>query len=497
MGADMQLSILVIFIIYFLAMIAIGLHFYRRASHIDDYFLGGRSLGRWVAAISAQASDMSGWLLMGLPGAVYLGGGPAVWIAAGLLIGTYVNWKVVALRLRVYTQVTDSLTLSIFFENRFRDPSGLLRTVTALITLVFFTIYVSSGLVASGKLFQEVFGINYALAVACGAGVIVIYTCLGGFLAVSWTDLVQGMLMIIGIVVAPSVSFYAAGGFEGISRAMAASGAPTGLLPVKGVPVLVIISAMAWGLGYFGQPHILARFMGIKSPEKIPQARRIAVGWVFISLLGAIAVGFIAMPLFPGLSGGNEEKVFIYMVGRVFNPLVAGVLLAAILSAIMSTIDSQLLVCSSNITEDFYLKMIRKNAPDRELVHLGRFSVFLISLGALVLALDPGNTVLGVVAYAWGGFGAAFGPVVLFALFSRATTWRSALGGMITGTVVLVAWKQLKLDAVMYEIVPGFIANACVIMLINYIIPQKDGEILKEYDMVLARVHGVPGTKNS
>ena len=479
-----DIPVLITFTIYLLVMISIGIHFYRRSSHVDDYFLGGRKLGRWVAAISAQASDMSGWLLMGLPGAVYLGGGPAVWIAFGLFIGTCFNWGLVAKRLRVYTQKTDALTLSIFFENRFRDPTGLLRTFTALITLGFFTIYISSGLVASGKLFESVFGINYTLAVTVGTAVIVVYTFLGGFLAVSWTDLVQGTIMIFAIIVVPVISFNEAGGIEGILSSMNAAGVPLGFVPVGGVSYLALLSSMAWGLGYFGQPHILARFMGIESAGEIFQARRIALGWVFISLLGAVAVGFVSIPLFRGLSGGEEEKIFIFLVNRLFNPWIAGILLSAILSAVMSTIDSQLLVCSSNITEDFYLKVIRKNASEGDQLRLGRISVVVISLVACMVALNPNATVLGVVAYAWGGFGAAFGPVVLCSLFSRNTTWRSALAGMVTGTVVLVLWNHLGLGTYLYELAPGFLANMIVITLVNGIFPQDNDEILREFDEV-------------
>ena len=491
----MELPVLITFIIYLAVLVIIGFHFYRRSSHVDDYFLGGRKLGKWVAAISAQASDMSGWLLMGLPGAVYLKGGPAVWIAVGLFIGNFFNWGLVARRLRVYTEKTDALTLSIFFENRFRDPSGLLRTFTALITLVFFTIYISSGLVASGKLFESVFGMDYTLAVTVGTVVIVAYTFLGGFLAVSWTDLIQGMIMIFAIIVVPVFSYSEAGGIEGILVSMNTSHIPGGLIPLTGIPSLAIISSLAWGLGYFGQPHILARFMGIESAVTISKARRIALGWVFISLMGAVAVGLISIPIFRGLSGGEEEKVFIFLVNRLFNPWIAGVLLSAILSAVMSTIDSQLLVCSSNITEDFYLKVIRKNATEREQISLGRISVIMISLVAYLFALNPNATVLGVVAYAWGGFGAAFGPVVLFALFSRRTTWLSALSGMVTGTLVLVLWKHVGMGEYLYELVPGFLSNVIVMQLLNRIHPQDDEAILIEFDEVLKEVREISQKK--
>lgn len=473
----MQMYILISFLAYLIVLIAMGVYFYRRSSHVDDYFLGGRKLGRWVAAISAQASDMSGWLLMGLPGAIYLKGAPAVWIAIGLFAGTYANWKLVAPRLRIYTEKVGAITLPIFFEKRFRDSSGVLRIITALITLFFFSIYVSSGFVASGKLFQEVLGIDYVWAVALGGGIIVLYTFLGGFLAVSWTDLLQGMIMVCGIVITVAVSYFASGGVEGVLSAMSSSHVSRSLIPAESMPLIAIVSLLAWGLGYFGQPHILVRFMAIDRVEHISSSRKIALRWLIFSLGGSVAIGFIAIAVFPGLSGGREEKVFLYLVQKLFHPLVAGILLSALLSAIMSTIDSQLLVCSSNITEDIYLKLGGAHSSERSQVLMGRISVLAISLVAGYLALDPSNTVLGVVAYAWGGFGAAFGPVVLFAIFSERVTGLSALAGMVVGTLVLVLWKQFGYGEVLYEIVPGFVANVLVIACLNMIIPQKDEDI--------------------
>jgi len=479
-------STLVTFAVYFIFLTTVGIFFYRRTSSIEDYLLGGRGLGRWVTALSAQASDMSGWLLMGLPGAVYLGGMPAAWIAIGLFIGTVLNWKFVSVRLRIYTEKTDSLTLSTFFENRFRDPSGLLRTISAIITLIFFTIYASSGLVAAGKLFESLFSVDYRMAVTIGAFAIVLYTFLGGFLAVSWTDLFQGSLMIIAIIAVPAIALSQAGGTQGIAEAMKARQIATGLIQNGGLSIVAIISTMAWGLGYFGQPHILARFMGIKSARELPGAMSIAVIWVFISLAGAVIIGLISIPMFKGLAQGNQEKVFIYMINTVFNPWTGGIMLAAILSAIMSTIDSQLLVSSSTLTEDFYIKVIRRNAGEKELVLVGRLCVIIISVIALFLAFNPQNTVLGLVSYAWGGFGAAFGPLVLFALFSRKTGWQSALAGMVTGTIVLVLWKHTGMGDVMYEIVPGFLANCITMIIMNRFFREEREEITDEFDSVAA-----------
>jgi sodium/proline symporter len=476
---------LITFIVYFIVLLGIGAHFYRKSVTIEDYLLGGRGMGAWVTALSAQASDMSGWLLMGLPGAIYLGGVKNVWIAIGLFVGTVLNWKLVSGRLRIYTEKTNTITLPCFFEERFKDPTGLLRTVSAIIILIFFAIYASSGLVAAGKLFEAIFDINYQLAVIVGGAVIIAYTFLGGFLAVCWTDLFQGLLMVAAIVVVPALAYFDVGGIEPIKAKMAAKSISMSLIPTDDkFPILAIISASAWGLGYFGQPHILARFMSAKSLTKLKESMQIAIVWVFLSLAGALVVGFIGIGMFDNLTGGDQEKVFIYMIEKLFNPWVGGVMLAAILSAIMSTIDSQLLVSSSALAEDFYQKAIKKDASQRQIIIVGRICVIIISAVALVLALRPNETILGIVAYAWGGFGAAFGPLVLFALFSRKTTWVSALAGMVAGTVVLVVWKQVGLGTYLYEIVPGFCTNCATIMVINAFCAQTDKQILTSCDEV-------------
>jgi sodium/proline symporter len=482
----MSNPVLLTFVAYFILLLGIGLYFCRKSVTIEDYLLGGRGMGAWVTALSAQASDMSGWLLMGLPGAIYLAGMPNAWIAIGLFIGTVLNWKLVSARLRVYTQKTNTITLPCFFEQRFADPTGLLRAVSAIIILIFFTIYASSGLVATGKLFESSFNTSYRAAVLVGGGIIIAYTFLGGFLAVCWTDLFQGMLMLLAVVIVPVLAYFKAGGLLPIKEAMAAKDISSSLVPYDAkFPVLVIISTTAWGLGYFGQPHILARFMSAKSVGKLRESMTIAVVWVLLSLTGAVIIGLVGIGMFEGLTGGDQEKVFIYMIGEVMHPWVAGVMLAAILSAIMSTIDSQLLVSSSALTEDFYQKAIRKEAPEKEVILVGRVCVIIISIIALVLALSPSDTILGIVAYAWGGFGAAFGPLVLFALFSRRTSWQAALAGLATGTVVLVIWKRIGLGQYMYEIVPGFVCNCLIISLVSSIIPQKDDRVLKQFEEVV------------
>jgi sodium/proline symporter len=485
----MPTATLVTFITYFVLLLGIGLYFYRRSVSIEDYLLGGRRMGAWVTALSAQASDMSGWLLMALPGAIYLAGIGNIWIAIGLFIGTVLNWVVISGRLRIYTQKTNSITLPCFFEERFADPTGLLRIVSAIIILIFFTIYASAHLQATGTLLESTFKVRYEIAVLIGAVIVIVYTSLGGFLAVCWTDFFQGALMVAALIIVPTVAYVDVGGMGTISEAM--TGIQKSLIPQGGTfPFLMIISAMAWGLGYFGQPHILARFMSIKSVGKLAESMSIAIVWVFFSLGGAVIIGLVGIGMFDNLAveQGEHEKVFIYMIDKVMHPWLAGVMLAAILSAIMSTIDSQLLVASSALTEDFYQKAIKKNASEREVVFVGRICVIIISVIALLLALPRGETILRIVAYAWGGFGAAFGPLVLFALFSRKTSWQSALAGMITGTVVLVVWKQIGLGSVMYEIVPGFVANCATILAVNRLTGQIDQKVLTQFDEVVEAI---------
>ena len=478
----MAMPIVVTFILYFIFMFAIGLFFYKRSKAIDDYLLGGRAMGSWVTALSAQASDMSGWLLMGLPGAIYMTGFAGIWIAVGLFIGTVLNWKLVAVRLRIYTQKTDSITLPCFFEQRFADPTGLLRIVSAIVILLFFTIYVSSGLIATGKLFESTFGISYITAVVVGGTIVISYTFLGGFMAVCWTDFFQGSLMIIALMVVPIMAYMKTGGSDAIINAMKLKNMSLSIIPVsKHGSIIAVISAMAWGLGYFGQPHILARFMGIKSVRELSKSMVIAIIWVFISLVGAVVIGLISIPMFDNLSKTQSEKVFIYMIGKIMHPWIGGVMLAAILSAIMSTIDSQLLVASSALTEDFYQKIINKKASQKQLVLIGRLCVIIISAIAMFLALSPNKTILGIVAYAWGGFGAAFGPVVLFALFSGKTSWQSALAGIIAGTIVLMLWKNLGLSEYMYEIVPAFAANCITIVTLNLLLGQKNQTVIERH----------------
>ncbi|MCT4507267.1 MAG: sodium/proline symporter PutP [Tepidibacter sp.] len=489
MSAD--ISILISFGVYLVGMLVIGLIFYKRTENLSDYVLGGRGLNSWVTALSSQASDMSGWLLMGLPGYAYLSGIESIWIAVGLAIGTYINWRFIAKRLRQYTEVAgDAITLSVYFENRFRDKSKILRTVSAIFILIFFILYTSSGLVAGGKLFNTVFGMSYISALTVGTVVVISYTFLGGFMAVSWTDFFQGMLMFFAILVVPIAGIVELGGSQ-ITIDSIKSLSPEFLNPfttMEGntIGIISVISLLAWGLGYFGQPHILARFMAITSPKKIKQARRIAMIWVAISLCAAVAVGMIGrVYVTQYLQGAESETVFILMVNSIFPAAVAGIFLAAILAAIMSTADSQLLVAASAFTEDIYKSLIKKNATDRELVWVSRATVVCIAIISYILALNPNSSVLDLVAYAWAGFGAAFGPVVIMSLFWRRMTAKGASAGMIVGGITVLIWKHIQGGIFdVYEIVPGFILATIAIIIFSLMDNDPSKEIMDEFNKV-------------
>jgi len=463
-----ELTIGLTFAVYLALMLGIGFAAWRRTSTLSDFVLGGRRLGSWVAALSASASDMSGWLLLGLPGYAYLSGLESLWLAGGLLLGTWLNWRLVAARLRVASErAGNALTLPEYLANRFADRSGLIRGVSALFILLFFLFYTSSGLVAGGKLFEAVFGLPYVWAVSAGALAIILYTAFGGFLAVSWTDLVQGLLMAAALVAVPLMAMSEDAGSAQLSQIPAALLDP--FTDNQGQPLgwIAIVSLLAWGLGYFGQPHILARFKAVQSVQLIPRARHIAVTWVALTLTAACLVGLVGIPTFtPPLA--DPEKVFIHLVDVLFHPLIAGICLAAILAAIMSTADSQLLVASSAFTGDLYKTLIRKGATDRELVIVGRLAVLSIALLALLLALDPESKVLDLVAYAWAGFGAAFGPAVILSLYWSGMTRWGALGGILAGGITVVVWKQLQGGLFdLYEILPGIIASVCAIVVFS------------------------------
>lgn len=454
----MNLATISAFAIYLIGMLAIGIICYTLTKNLSDYILGGRGLTPSVAALSAGASDMSGWLLLGLPGAIYAAGMNQVWIGIGLVIGAYLNWQFVAERLRIYTEVAkDSLTIPDYLENRFNDTSRILRVISAVVILLFFTFYVSAGLVAGGVLFTETFGMNYEVAVWVGAAVIVSYTFLGGFLAVCWTDFFQGIMMFIALIIVPFVAIEHLGGWSETTAAVAAVDPKYNDI-FTGMTTMGIISLLGWGLGYFGQPHILARFMAVRRPRDVPLARLINIAWMVFALYGAVFVGYTGIAYFSAEPLSNPETVFIQFCELLFNPWISGFLLAAILAAVMSTIDSQLLVCSSALTEDIYRSFLRRGASERELVMVGRLSVLGIAVFATLLASDPESRVLGLVSYAWAGFGAAFGPVVLLSLFWRRMNGFGAAAGLIVGAITVVVWKQLEGGIFdIYEIIPGFI----------------------------------------
>ena len=478
---------LITFVVYISAMVLIGLFAYLRTNNLSDYILGGRSLGSFVTALSAGASDMSGWLLMGLPGAVYMSGLSEGWIAIGLIVGAYLNWLFVAGRLRVQTEHNgNALTLPDYFSNRFEDHSRVLRIFSALVILVFFTIYCASGVVAGARLFESTFGLSYDTALWAGAAATIAYTFIGGFLAVSWTDTVQATLMIFALILTPIVVMLATGGAESSFLAIEAVDA-SNFDMLKGASFIGVVSLMAWGLGYFGQPHILARFMAADSVKSIPKARRISMTWMILCLGGAVAVGFFGIAYFsvhPEVGGAvaeNPERVFIELAKVLFNPWIAGVLLSAILAAVMSTLSCQLLVCSSALTEDFYKAFLRKNASQTELVWVGRGMVLLVALVAIGLAANPNNRVLGLVSYAWAGFGAAFGPVVILSVLWKGMTRNGALAGMLLGAVTVILWKNFFGWTGLYEIIPGFILATLGILLFSRIGAPASAAMHKRY----------------
>jgi sodium/proline symporter len=474
--------------LYFAGMMAIGIFYCRRMRSVSDYILGSRSLGTWVTSMSAEAADMSGWLMLGLPGYAYCAGMQAGWIALGLIIGTYINWKVVAGRLRTYTQVAnDSLTLPDYLHNRFHDSSNALKIVSAIFILIFFLIYTSSGFVAGGKMFHAVFNVPYSWAMLLGAFVIVFYTFLGGFMAVCWTDFVQGVMMFFAILIVPFAGMVLLGG---PSATFAALGSVSGELlnPFtaiggKQLSLMAVISLMAWGLGYFGQPHIIIRFMAIRTARQIPQARRIAMVWVVLSLTAAVAVGLVGRVfLKEPLQGAATETVFIVMTDRIFTSFFAGIVFSAVLAAIMSTASAQLLVTSSAVSQDIYKALIHKQAGEKELLQVSRWSVIVVAVIAVALGANPENRVLDLVAYAWAGFGAAFGPAILVSLYWKRMTGKGALAGIIMGGTTVLVWKQFGWFG-MYEIVPGFVLSVITIIAVSLIDKTPSEKILREFEL--------------
>ncbi|WP_277613986.1 sodium/proline symporter PutP [Neobacillus muris] len=476
-------------IIYLAAMWIIGYMAARMTKNLNDYVLGGRRLSAGVAALSAGSSDMSGWLMLGLPGAVYLSGMGSIWLPIGLAIGAYLNWQFIAKPLRVYTKVAnDSITVPDFFENRFRDSSKILRVISAIVILVFFTFYTSSSLVGGAILLEQSFGMNYILALWIGAAVIVSYTFFGGFLAASWTDFFQGILMFLALIVIPIVAIHELGGWHDTVQKI--GNINTSFLNVYSEATLIgVISLLAWGLGYFGQPHIIVRFMGIKSTREIPKARLIGMVWMIISLFGAIFIGFAGIAYFAKTPLENSETVFIMFSQVLFNPWAAGFLLAAILSAIMSTVDSQLLVSSSALAQDFYKSIFRRNATKKEEMIVGRIAVLGIAIIAILLGYNPESKVLELVSYAWAGFGAAFGPVVILSLFWKRMTRNGALAGIIVGALTVIIWAKLSGGIFdLYELAPGFLFGALAVIIVSLLGKAPSKQVQEEYRLYRSKL---------
>ncbi|WP_179998567.1 sodium/proline symporter PutP [Acinetobacter sp. YH12239] len=479
---------LITFLFYIVAMVVIGLIAYRATTNFSDYILGGRRLGSFVTALSAGASDMSGWLLMGLPGAIYLSGLSEMWIAIGLIIGAWLNWLLVAGRLRVHTEVQhNALTLPDYFSNRFNDQKKILRIVSAFVILIFFAIYCASGMVAGARLFESMFDLPYSTALWISAIATISYVFIGGFLAVSWTDTIQAGLMIFALLLTPIVALLTFTDLSQVNLALEAA-RPEASNLMGNLSTVAIISLLAWGLGYFGQPHILVRFMAADSVKSIPNARRIGMTWMILCLGGAVAAGYVGIayfqqnPQFANVVNANPETVFMELTKVLFNPWIAGIVLAAILAAVMSTLSCQLLVCSSTLTEDFYKSFIRKTASQKELVWVGRLMVLLIALLAIVLASNPESKVLGLVAYAWAGFGAAFGPLIILSLFWKRMTLNGALAGMIIGAVTVIVWKNIWADTGIYEIIPGFICSLIAIIVVSLLGKQPNSDVTDRFD---------------
>lgn len=474
----------VAFVLYALVILAIGIWSFKKSKNVSDYFLGGRKLGSWTTAISAQASDMSGWLLMGLPGSVLVGGLTQSWIAIGLFIGTYLNWRICASRLRKMSYAAgDAITIPEYFQKRFFNNSPVVRLVCAIIIFFFFLIYTASAFSGGAKLFNFVFGIkDYWISLTIGALIIISYTFLGGFVAVCWTDLIQGLLMFAALVIVPIVLLVKTPDMgsafnNALSNGMIKDYYMSFIHNSDGsLALTTIVSGLAWGLGYFGMPHILVRFMAIKSSDLIKKSRIIATVWVFVTLAAAVLVGvfgmmFLNSPENAGLLAdfnkmGDSERIFMFLSSSLLPALIAGVILSAILAAIMSTADSQLLVTSSAVTNDMF-KLFKKNASDKTLMWISRGAVILVAVIAYVIALDENSTVMGLVSYAWAGLGAAFGPAMLLSLFWKRMTIQGAVAGFIAGGASVIIWENVPVlsGTGVYSLLPAFfIAMAAVVI---------------------------------
>lgn len=500
---NISISLLAAFILYLAVMLGVGFYFSKKSSNVSDYFLGGRQMGSWLTALSAQASDMSSWLLMGLPGAVYISGLGEAWIAIGLAIGTYLNWLFVAKRLRKYSEVAgDAITIPEYLQNRFSENSSALRVVCAIVIFVFFLIYTASGFNATGKLINTVFGVDYEIGLIIGALVIVVYTFLGGYFAVVWTDFFQGMLMFCALMLVPIILWATIGSDAGEILTSVPDN-PQYMSLIRGSDGNLyswqyILSNVGWGLGYFGMPHILVRFMSIKSSSMIKKSRIIAIVWVLITLFASVAIGFLGyaymahtgMEIFADAS--TSETVFMVLVQKLLPAFLAGIFLCAIVAATMSSSDSQMLVTASALTNDIYKTVFKKNATDKELLFLSKIAVVVIAVIAYIMAMDPNNSVMGLVSYAWAGLGAAFGPTMIMSLFWRRMTMSGALAGMISGGLTVVVWKNFFKDTLLvasdgsqlYELIPGFIISLLFIVVVSLISKAPSKKIVEDFDKV-------------
>lgn len=494
----METGTIISLAVYFLVMLAIGLYGYKTSTDdVSGYMLGGRKLGPGVTALSAGASDMSGWMLLGVPGAMYLSGVSSAWIAVGLLIGAYVNYLIVAPRLRVYTEVAhDAITIPDYFEKRFADKTRLLRVVSSIVIVMFFTLYTSSGVVGGGKLFESSFGLSYELGLYVTAGVVVAYTLFGGFMAVSITDFVQGCIMFVALVLVPLVAIDHLGGLGSVFEQVKAIDSNfidpfTDANTAQAMSALGIISLLSWGFGYFGQPHIIVRFMAIRSVADIKTARRIGMSWMLITIIGAVMTGLVGIAYVENtkMTLSDPETIFIIFSEFLFHPLISGFLLAAILAAIMSTISSQLLVTSSSLTEDFYKAFVKRNASQKELVMVGRIAVLVVALVAIALAYDRNSTILSLVSNAWAGFGAAFGPLIVLSLYWRRMTFAGALSGIVSGAATVLFWiyapvlaDGASLSSLVYEIVPGVIVSTLCIVVVSKLTKSPADEVTVLFD---------------
>lgn len=498
---DQSTWFIIALVIYFLLIAYIGWTGWRKTAEYDEYMIGGRGLHPFVAALSAGASDMSGWLLMGLPGAIYVSGLNQTWIAAGLVIGAWFNWKLTAPRLRSYTKIAhNSITVPSFLENRLHDNSKVLRVSAGLIILLFFTFYVSSGMVAGGRYWESTFGGNYIVGMLLVAVITVVYTLFGGFLAVSYTDTVQGIIMFIALMMVPTVgivylinhgnSFTDVFSFAAHNPYPGSGAEPVSdfFNPLSGIPAITIIGLLGWGLGYFGQPHIIVRFMALRSAKDATEGRRWGIGWQALCMIGAVLVALTATVFFatnPDASvtdAESYETIFLDMTRILFHPLIAGLILTAVLAAIMSTISSQLLVSSSALIEDLFKATVNKSLRPKTYMTLSRAAVALIAVIAAAIAANPNSSILNLVGFAWAGFGSAFGPILLAALYWPRLNTPGATAGMITGAVVSFAWGMSPLTNTLYEIVPGFLAATIVLVIVTLATKAPSAKIKEEFD---------------